>query len=293
MDLDYLSASDGSGDAALAHVSAIRTTGSTTLEVDSVNAFPQKFIGTYGTLLPSGLIDPTTKVDFLGHLSGSDIEIDAFEPGNPDAGNIEGQVVIIKPTTGWSDRVAAALQNFTGLGDAVPLVASTLAVSGNATVGGTLSVAGPISGAGYSMATIHNLSVFSVYRSAAINVGTPSAPFIFDEILYDTGNDYDPATGLYTAPADGFLRVSGRVGIASGNTHGNGLGISIQKNGADYKLGESFIIEFDNWDTGIAVSGNVEVAQGDTVNLTGYGSGLACKVGQAYTYFDGEFIGKT
>lgn len=294
MDLDYLSASDGSGDAALAHVSAIRTTGSTTLEVDSVNAFPQKFIGTYGTLLPSGLIDPTTKVDFLGHLSGADIEIDAFEPGNPDAGNIEGQVVIIKPTTGWADRVAAALQNFTGLGDAVPIVASTLAVSGPATVGGTLSVAGPISGNGFSLATIHNPSKFSVWRSAGYTVGSPTYPVMYDEVLYDTGGEYDIATGLFTANQDGFYHFEARGAIVGGGYHGNGVGISLSVNGASYKEGDSFIMAYDNWETGVRVSGGVQLSAGDTVGVSFYGSGLPGQTtNQVYTWFEGELRSKT
>lgn len=77
---------------------------------------PAKFIGTYGTLLASGLLDPTTKRDFKGHVSGSDLVIDAFEPGNVDAGNLQGQVVIVKPNTGWANRVAKFIQNATGTG---------------------------------------------------------------------------------------------------------------------------------------------------------------------------------
>lgn len=70
---DFLKVGNGSGDATLMHVQSTRSIGSTTIDVDSVVNVPAKFIGTYGTLLASGLIDPTTKVDFTGHVSGADL----------------------------------------------------------------------------------------------------------------------------------------------------------------------------------------------------------------------------
>lgn len=103
MDLSYLSASNGDGDAALMHITAPRTIGATTISVDGHVNVSAKFIGTYGTLLASGFIDPATKVDFKGHLSGPDIIIDSFEPGNTDNGNTEGQVVVIKPNAPWAN----------------------------------------------------------------------------------------------------------------------------------------------------------------------------------------------
>lgn len=107
---DYLQASDLTGDVPLIHVNVIRLTGSATLKVDSVDNLPAKFIATIGTLLASGFIDPATKINVLAHLSGSDIIIDSYEPGSTDAGNTVGQVVVVKPTTGWADRVADFLQ---------------------------------------------------------------------------------------------------------------------------------------------------------------------------------------
>lgn len=99
MDYSVLSVSNGDGDAALMRVSSPRLTGATTISVDSIANVPAKFIGTYGTLASNGLIDPATKVDFLGHVSGSSLVIDAFLPGSTDNGNTEGQIVVIKPNT--------------------------------------------------------------------------------------------------------------------------------------------------------------------------------------------------
>ncbi|MGI9028160.1 MAG: phage baseplate protein [Candidatus Saccharimonadales bacterium] len=111
MDYDYLPVSDGTGDAPLMTITAVRLIGATTISIDTVARVPAKFIGTYGTLLPTNLIDPATKCDFRGRVSGTSLVIDGFEPGSVDAGNVEGQVVIIKPNSGWSDRVAQAVQS--------------------------------------------------------------------------------------------------------------------------------------------------------------------------------------
>lgn len=108
-DYDYLQVSDGTQDAALMHIEAPRTIGATVIVVDGVVGVPQKFIGTMGTQLASGLIDPATKADFKGHLSTGTLVIDGFEPGSVDAGNTVGQIVIIKPNTVWANLVAQAI----------------------------------------------------------------------------------------------------------------------------------------------------------------------------------------
>lgn len=150
-DYDFLPASNGSGDAALMHIQSVRLTGATTIDVDTVSNVSAKFIGTYGDLLPSGLLNPATKCDFKGHVSGADLIIDAFEPGSVDAGNIAGQVVIIKPNTGWSNRVAAFIKNATGLGAPEAMTADTLVVST-----GTTLPAGDIGNADIAAGAITN-----------------------------------------------------------------------------------------------------------------------------------------
>lgn len=160
MNYDFLSASNGSGDTPLMHIQTDRTSGSTTIDVDIVTNVPAKFIGTYGTLLPSGLIDITTKRDFRGHVSGADLIIDAFEPGNTDLGNTAGQVVVVKPTTGWANRVATFIKNATGNGTpeagtfaaltAAAITAASAALSGALSVGGNATVTGSIEITGVS-----------------------------------------------------------------------------------------------------------------------------------------------
>lgn len=149
---DFLSVSNGSGDAALMHIETDRLTGATTIDVDTVTNVPAKFIGTYGTIGPDGLITAASKRDFRGHTSGGNLVIDAFEPGSTDAGNTAGQVVIVKPNTGWADRVATFIKNATGNGTpeagtfaaltAAAITAVSAAISGALTVGGNATVTG-------------------------------------------------------------------------------------------------------------------------------------------------------
>lgn len=106
-----LPVSNGSGDAALAHVQSNRVIGSTTIATDTIANWPANFIATTGTLLSSGFIDPTSKTDFYGHLGvGNQLIIDGFCPGNADNGNTSGQVVVIKPNTEWANLIAQGVQ---------------------------------------------------------------------------------------------------------------------------------------------------------------------------------------
>lgn len=162
-DYDYLLASSGAGDAALMHVEADRLTGSATLVVDSVVNVPSKFIATVGDALPSGFIDPTTKIEFKGHVSSGDLIIDGYLNGSTDAGNTSGQIVVIKPNTSWANLIADFIRNATNLGTpeavtfttitATAITASSLTTSGNGTIGGNVTVTGNITIAGTSHVT--------------------------------------------------------------------------------------------------------------------------------------------
>lgn len=123
-DFKYLKASDGTGEAVLAHVDATRAALATTLVVDSVDNWPDEFICTTGELLPSGLLDPSTMTQFKGHLSGGDIIIDEIEAGYTDNGNTTDEVAIIKQTSGWADLVAEALRIYSPSGMVSPYAGS-------------------------------------------------------------------------------------------------------------------------------------------------------------------------
>lgn len=149
MDYSYLKASDGTGDAALMHVEAERTIGATTIEVDIVTGVSEKFIGSFGTLLPTGFVDPATIGNFYGHVDGANLEIDGFLPGTVDDGNTEGQVVVVKPTTFWSNKVAEFIMNATDNGTPINVtfadILAEVITADNLTLTGILTVEGDAS----------------------------------------------------------------------------------------------------------------------------------------------------
>lgn len=190
-DYQYLPVSAGSGDCSLMHLTGNRSIGSTVFNVDSVVGVPADFIATAGNLLATGFIDPTAKTDFKGHLSGATLIIDAFEPGSSDAGNTSGQVVVIKPNTGWANRVAQFIMNASNLGTpeahtvstltATGVVTGTLTASGSVVFNGAVEVAGTSYFNSQSTATVdgsgHITPASQVYRVTALNASaTIQAP---------------------------------------------------------------------------------------------------------------------
>jgi hypothetical protein len=118
--IEQIKASDGSGNANVATVQNTRSPGSSTIIVDTILGInPDGFTGSMGT--PHTFTDPITSesitviseataVDFTGHIDGSNIEIDDIAPGYTDDGSEVGDIVIVRPTTQWSDNVAETLE---------------------------------------------------------------------------------------------------------------------------------------------------------------------------------------
>lgn len=118
--IELIKGSDGSGNANVATVQNSRSSGASTIIVDTVLGInPSGFAGSMGT--PHTFTDPITSetitviseataVDFTGHVDGSNLEIDDIAPGYVDDGSEVGDIVIIRPTTQWSDNVAETLE---------------------------------------------------------------------------------------------------------------------------------------------------------------------------------------
>jgi hypothetical protein len=108
--IEYIKASNGSGEPPRSSVTVARSIGATTLTVDSVTNWPPKFIATSGVLnITTGIINPDTVKVFKGRIESGKIEIESFAPGYADAGNAVGDVVVLKPNTLWADTVASSL----------------------------------------------------------------------------------------------------------------------------------------------------------------------------------------
>lgn len=111
-DLELLRASNGSGEAVRAAVTAIRAPGATTLSVDSLSNWPAKFTATAGKLtVVNNITTLTSPLVFTGHTSGANtIIIDSIAPGYSDSGNSVSDVVVLKPTTKWTDTLVDTLE---------------------------------------------------------------------------------------------------------------------------------------------------------------------------------------
>lgn len=106
-DIQNIRGSDGLGSAAKASVTQSRAVDNPTITVDSLANWPTQFIGVTGTPdLVAKTIVPSTLQVFFGHESTGKIIIDSFAPGYTDLGNALGDIVILKPTTAWSDEIA-------------------------------------------------------------------------------------------------------------------------------------------------------------------------------------------
>lgn len=117
--IERIKASDGTGPASVATVTNARSSGASTIQVDTILGINDYFYATMGE--PHTFTDPVTgetitiisedtAVDFKGHLDGSNIEIDSIAPGFSDSrGSEVGDIVIIKPTTQYADNIAEVL----------------------------------------------------------------------------------------------------------------------------------------------------------------------------------------
>lgn len=118
--IDNIKGSDGSANASVATVQTSRSPGSSTIIVDTVLGWNAGgFSATMGT--PHTFTDPITSeeitviseataVDFVGHIGSGKIEIDTIAPGYSDLGSEVGDIIVVRPTTQWSDEVASVLE---------------------------------------------------------------------------------------------------------------------------------------------------------------------------------------
>lgn len=110
MDLQHLRASDGTGEAVLAHIQSVRNPGSTVLDLDNVDNWNSKAVVVTGTPNANGFIAAAGMKVMWGHLNAGDFIIDGFAPGYADNGNTTSEVAIVKMTTNWADALVDILK---------------------------------------------------------------------------------------------------------------------------------------------------------------------------------------
>jgi len=114
MDLQHLRASDGTGEAVLAHIQTVRNPGSTVLDLDNVDNWNTKAVIITGTPAANGFVSPVGMKVMYGHITAGDFIIDGYAPGYVDNGNTTAEVAIVKMTTSWADTLITLLGNSLG-----------------------------------------------------------------------------------------------------------------------------------------------------------------------------------
>lgn len=296
--IELIKGSDASGNANLATIQNTRSPGASTIIVDTVLGInPAGFSGTMGT--PHTFTDPITSetitviseasaVDFTGHVDGANLEIDDIAPGYTDLGSAVGDIVIIRPTTQWSDNVAEVLEvahNDDGSlkNNSVPTAAiADDAVTAPKVVGIDKS----------NLTTDSNPYKFRVSRNAAANTGNAAfAVVAFDTEQYDTNNNV--SAGVFTAPVNGFyqfnfhITINGTVGVSLN-------AIALFKNGVQVSDGGSISIAAST--NGLHGSDIIQLTAGDTVDVRAYNGAAATAliVGTIFNnYFSGHLVSRT
>lgn len=150
---------------------------------------------------------------------------------------------------------------------------------------GSSMVAGSI-----TPAKLSNPYKFSAYRNAGWTAGV-GTQIQFDTELFDTNNNFDTTTniGRYTAPVSGYYFVASAFTASMSAT--NGAYIQVRLNGS------TIVLQGSQWVTGAAtannqpgVSGLVQLAAGDYLEVLAGGTGGAGGTGRAYVYFHGFLV---
>lgn len=198
---EYLQASNGTGEAVRSNVVVARIIGSTEINVDTVLNWPNKFIATSGTLDPAtGQFNPATVTVFFGHINGTYLHIDEFAPGYSDRGNAQNEIIVLKPTTSWADKVALRVSLPAG-GTAAQVLTKNSSTPGDASWTGLPNLsswvadqglAGTVNGSNTVFTTASNFAAIIIYKNGVtLHVGDDYTITGSNQITFITA----PATG--------------------------------------------------------------------------------------------------
>jgi len=229
------------------------------------------------------VISEASAVDFVGHVDGSNLEIDTIAPGFTDAGSAVNDIVIIKPTTQWENKMVDGLlvshdQDGTLKAGAVD----------NAAVLATDVVeTAKIKDAAVTPAKWTNPYKFYAYRSAAHNSSGTAAKVPYESELYDSNSNFSTANNDYTAPVAGFYDFHATAGnTAAASTP---MQIILYKNGSAILYGQ--IIQPGAAGNNLTLSGSLQLAANDVIDVRFVGGGGSVMYTGATTcYFQGHLF---
>ena len=119
---------------------------------------------------------------------------------------------------------------------------------------------------------------FCAYRSslqANVTGNGTAVSLVYDTELYDITNNYNNATGVFTAPVDGLYRLSSQV-VCTNASVGTNIELRIVTNGYNYVIGWNN--SAGSWNKCCSLSVLAYMAAGDTAEANIAGSGEASNI---------------
>ena len=284
--IEKLKASDGSGNANVVTIQNSRSPGASTIIGDTVLGInPDGFMATMGT--PHTFIDPITSeeitviseetaVDFSGHVDGANLEIDDIAPGYTDEGSEVGDIVIIRPTTQWSDELAEILAvahnddgtpNDEAIHSATPAGVVLPYAGGSAPTGYLLCNGASVLRATYpdlftAIGTTFGAEDGSHFTLPDMRSRVPMGVGAGTFVTTFASGDVNVGTDVITVPSNSSLHTGQKLQLTTSGTLPTGLSLA-----TDY-----FVIRLTA--TTIKLASNlINAVAGTAIDITGAGSG--------------------
>ena len=288
-----------------ARVSTARSANGTNLACNDLSGWPTASKVHFVTYAIDTNSDPigSTQLDCAGIVSGNTItNLEVLD--GVDGGNSVGEVVEMLPTASWGQDLADALSvahERTGALKAGAVASSGVLASGVVTAAKLANdavetakvlddaiTAPKVSGiAKDNLSTDSNPYKFHAYRSAALSV-TSGDTIVFDTEQFDTNNNYDTTTGIYTVPVSGFYQFNGGIWTSAENTGT----YSLTKNGSSIIL-FGFVNSSANNQLNVLSAPLVQLTAGDTIKVVSADITKTIGNGAASCYFGGYLVSRT
>lgn len=279
-----------------ARVTTVRTIGATNLACDSLTGWPtasKVHFVTYQVDTNSNVI-PGTQLDCYGIVSANTITNMTIVDGT-DGGNSVGDYVEMLPTAAWAQDLADALMtshNRDGsladdvvttdviLNSAVTTAKINDSAITTAKIADDAVTSAKLVGIDKSnLTTDYNPYKFEAYIGADyLETGGSTWQLLnFSSEAYDTNNNFDTTTYLYTAPVNGYYFFTACYLPYIVNTVTNIIGF--YKNGAEYRQGQRMTnVTGGNFHNHSQITMTANLSAGDTIGVWAW-----CNQGGTYT----------